>query len=85
MANVLVYSTSGITSGKKRLSQAQNGSHFEILKYEIQLKFELWYEKIVPSYEKQIHDDDVIDDIIGWPRGRPSMFLYKWNNVFHDN
>ena len=29
MAIFLVYSTSGITSGKKSLSRAQNGSHFE--------------------------------------------------------
>ena len=29
MAVFLVYSTSGITSGKKSLSRAQNGDHFE--------------------------------------------------------
>ena len=29
MAIFLVYSTSGITSGKKRMSRAQNGGHFE--------------------------------------------------------
>ena len=29
MAIVLVYSTSGITSGKKSLSRAQNSGHFE--------------------------------------------------------
>ena len=29
MAIFLVYSTSGITSGKKSLSRAQNGGHFE--------------------------------------------------------
>ena len=29
MAIFLVYSTSGVTSGKKSLSRAQNGGHFE--------------------------------------------------------
>ena len=29
MSIFLVYSTSGITSGKKSLSRAQNGGHFE--------------------------------------------------------
>ena len=33
MAIFLVYSPSGITSGKKSLSRAQNSGHFEILKY----------------------------------------------------
>ena len=33
-----------------------------------------------------IHDDDVIDDVAGWPQSRPSLFLYKLNNdIFPDN
>ena len=32
------------------------------------------------------HDDDVTDDDTGWPKSRPSIFLYKWNNnIFHEN
>ena len=58
----------------------------KILKYQTQLQFDLKYEKIVPNYAKKIfHDDDVIDDVTGRPQSRPSVFLYKWNNTFHDN
>ena len=32
--------------------------------------------------KKYFHDDDVIDDVTGWPQSRPSIFLYKWNNNF---
>ena len=40
--------------------------------------------KIMP--QKYFHDDDVIDYVTGWPRIRPSIFLYKLNNnIFHDN
>ena len=36
--------------------------------------------------KKYFHDDDVIDDVTGWPQSRLSIFLYKWNNnIFHDN
>ena len=32
------------------------------------------------------HDDDVINDVTGWPKSRPSIFLYKLNNnIFRDN
>ena len=63
MAIFLVYSTSGITSGKIRLSRAQNSSRFENLKYQTKLQYDLRYEKIV------------IDDVTGWPQSRPSIFL----------
>ena len=40
--------------------------------------------QIVPP--KKFHDDDVIDDVTGWPQSWPSIFLYKWNNnIFHDD
>ena len=60
----------------------------KILKYPIQLQFDLRYEKIVPNYapKKFFHDDDVIDDVTGWPESRASIILYKWNNnIFLDN
>ena len=31
------------------------------------------------------YDYDVTDDVTWWPKSRPSIFLYKWNNIFHDN
>ena len=37
MAIFLIYSTSGITSGKKSLSRVQNGGHLKKLKYQTQL------------------------------------------------
>ena len=31
-------------------------------------------------------DDDVIDDVTGWPQSRPSLFLYElYIDIFHDN
>ena len=86
MVIFLVCSTSGITSGKKFV--AQNDGNFENFEISIQLQFHLRYEKIVPNYAKEsiFHDDDVIDDVTGWPQSRPSIFLYKLNNsIFHDN
>ena len=49
MADFLVNSPSGITSGKKSFSEAQKGGHFENLKYETQLQFDLRYEKYRPK------------------------------------
>ena len=54
----------------------------KILKYQTQLQFDLRYEKIGPNYAQKsfFHDDDVIDDVTGWPQSRASIILYKWNN-----
>ena len=43
---------------------------------------------VVPNYaqKKYFHDDDIIDDVTGWPQSLPSVFLFIWNNnIFHDN
>ena len=85
---LMVYSTSGITSGKKVCREFKMAANLKILKYLTQLQFDLRYEKIVPNYAKKkyFHDDDVIDDVTGWLQIRPSIFLYKWNNnIYHDN
>ena len=62
MAIILVYSTSGITSGKKSLSAI-----LKILKYQTLLQSDLRYDKIVPKYAKKVffYGDDVIDDVTG--------------------
>ena len=88
MAIFLVYSTSGITSGKKSLSRAQNSGHFE--NFEIlntaSIWPQIWKDRPKLCQKKYFHDDDVIDDVTGWPQSRPSIFLYIWNNnIFHDN
>ena len=88
MALFLVYTTSGITFGKKVCRELKIVAILKNFKYSTQLQFDLRYEKIVPNYAKRkyIHDDDVIDDVTGWPQIRPSTFLYKLNNnIFHDN
>ena len=76
MAIFLVYSTSGITSGKKGLSRAQNGGHFE--NFEIWNTASTWPQiwKYRPKLckKKYFHDDDVIDDVTGWPQ---SFSLYS--------
>ena len=80
MAIFLVYSTSGITSGKKSLSRAQNGGNFE--------NFEIWHTaSIWPQIWKDrpklwqktyFHDDDVIDDDTGGLKvGPPYFFIYE--------
>ena len=86
MAIFLVYSTSGITSGKNVCRQLKMAAIVKILKYLTQLQFDITYEKIVPNYAKKyFHDDDVIDYVTGSPQIRPSIFFYKWNNISHDN
>ena len=50
MAIFLVYTPSGITSGKKVCGELKMAA---ILKYETQLQFDLRYEKIVPNYAKK--------------------------------
>ena len=88
MVIFLLYSPSGITSGKKKFCGAQNGGHFE--NFEILNTASVWPQiwKYRPKLcqKKYFHDDDVIDDVTGWPQSRPSIFLYIWNNnIFHDN
>ena len=55
MAIFLVYSTSGITSGKKSFSRGQNDGHFEIFEISNTASIwpELWYEDIVPNYAQK--------------------------------
>ena len=88
MAIFPVYSTSGITSGKKVCRELKLAAILKILKYLTQLQFDFRYEKIVPDYAKKkyFHDDVVIDGVTGWPQSRPSIFIYKLNNnIFNDN
>ena len=88
MAIFLVYSTAGTTSGKKSLLRAQNCGHFgnfEILNT-ASIWPQIWKDRPKICQKKSFHDDDVIDDVTGWPQSRPSIFLYEWNNnIFHDN
>ena len=50
MAIFLVYSTSGITSGKKVCRELKMAAILKILKYETQRQIDLRYENIVPNY-----------------------------------
>ena len=52
MAIFLVYSSSGITSGKKVGRELKMTVILKILKYLTQLQFDLRYGKIVPNYAK---------------------------------
>ena len=53
MAIFLVYSSSGITSGKKVCRELKMAAILKILKYLTQLQFDLRYGKIVPNYAKK--------------------------------
>ena len=54
MTIFLVYSTSGITSGKKVSRKVKIAAILKFLKYQTQLQFDLRYEKIVPNYAQKI-------------------------------
>ena len=54
MAIFLVYSTSGITFGKKVCRELKIAAILKILKYQTQLQFDLRYEKIVQNYAKKV-------------------------------
>ena len=54
MAIFLVYSISGITSGKKVCRELKMAAILKILKYKTQLQFDLRYKKIVPNYAKKV-------------------------------
>ena len=87
MAIFLVYSTSGITSGKKFVASSKWRPFWKFwnIKHSFNLTSDMKRSsQIMPK--KYFHDDDVIDGVTGWPQSRPSIFLYKWNNnIFHDN
>ena len=53
MAIFLVYSPSGITSGRKVCRELKMAAILKILKFETQLQFDLRYENIVPNYAKK--------------------------------
>ena len=84
MAIFLVYSTSGITSGKKVCRERRHFENFEILNT-ASIWPQIWKDRPKLCKKKYFHNDDVIDGVTGWPQSRPSIFLYKWNNFFHDN
>ena len=72
MAVFLIYSTSGITSGKKSLS----GSKWRLfwnIKHSFNLTSYIKRSSQIMSI-KYFHSDDVIDDVTGWPQ---SFSLYS--------
>ena len=54
MAIFLVYSTSGITSGKKVCCELKMAAILKKLKYQTQLQSDLPYDKNVPNYAKKV-------------------------------
>ena len=87
MAILLVYSTSGITSGKKFVASSKWRPFWKFwnIKHSFNLTSDMKRSSQI-MLKKYFHDDDVIDDVTGWPQIRSSIFLYKWNNnIFHDN
>ena len=69
MAIFMVYSTSGITSGKK-VCRAQNDGHFK--NFEIlntaSIWPQIWKDRPKLCQKKFFYGDDVIDDVTGWPQ-----------------
>ena len=75
MAIFLVYSTSGITSGKMFVASSKWRSFrkFRNIRHSFNLTSDV--KKIIPNYAKKIFNgDDVIDDVTGWPQ---SFSLYS--------
>ena len=87
MAIFLVYYPSGITSGKKVFASSKWRPFWKF--WNIKHSFNLTTDMKILSQimpKKYFHDDDVIDDVTGWPQSRPSIFLYIWNNnISHYN
>ena len=78
MTIFLVYSTSGITSGKKIVSSSKWRPYwiFFNIKHSFNLTSDMKRSsQIMPK--KVFHDDDLIHDVTGWPQSRPSIFFYK--------
>ena len=70
MAIFLVYSTSGITSGKKQfvgLKMAAIFENFEILNT-ASIWPQIWKDRPKLCKKKFFYGDDVIDDVTGWPQ-----------------
>ena len=66
----------------KSLSRAQNSGHFENFETlnTASIWPQIWKDHPKLCQKKDFHDDDVIDDVTGWPQNRPSIFFYIWNN-----
>ena len=73
MVILLVYSTSGITSGKIVCRDLKMAAILNFKKkYFTHFQCDLRYEKTVPNYTKSIfHGDDVIDDVARWLQSFP--------------
>ena len=85
---LIVYSTSGKTSGKKVRCNVKMAAILKMPKYYAQVQSDTRYEKIIPNYGRKsiFHDDDVIYDVTALPQSCPSMFLYEWKmNIFRNN
>ena len=73
----LVYSTSGITSGKKVCRELKMAAFLKIwnIKHSFNLTSGMKRSSQIMQ-KKYFHYDDVIDDVTGWPQSQPSIFLY---------
>ena len=83
IAFLLVYSISGITSGKKfvAISKWRNGGHFEIflILTTVSLWPQIWKGRPKLCQKSLFHGDDAIDDVTWWHQSRPFVFRYNWN------
>ena len=75
MAIFLVYSHSGITYGKKVCRELKKAAIFKFwnIKHSFNLTSDMKRSSQIMQ-KKYFHDDDVIDDVTGWPQIRPSIF-----------
>ena len=75
MTLFLVYSTSGITSGKKSLSQVQNRGHFENIAIlnTTSIWHQTWKDRRKLCQKSIFHHDDIFYNITGWPQSQPSI------------
>ena len=87
MAIFLVYSPSSITTGKKVYREPKRRPFWKFwsIKHSFNSTSNMKRSSKIMQ-KKHFHDDDVIDDVTGWPQSRHSIFLYIWHNyIFHDN
>ena len=78
LAIILVYSTSGITSGKKNCHVLKMAA---IFKYQTQLQSDLTYENIVPNHAKKVFLMVMTSSMTSQVGLKVSLYIHVWERL----
>ena len=73
MTIFLVYTTSGITSAEKGCRDLKMAVIY--LLNTASIWPQIWRDRPKLYHKNIFHDDDVTDDVTGWPKSRPAIFF----------